>query len=77
MIAAVLSGGTFGDVTSPVSGMTAMSSGISGADHMTYVRAMSPYNMTAAVIAAGLFAVIPLLLVNKIKEFYISSFSYF
>ncbi len=59
VIAAVLSGGTFGDVTSPVSGMTAMSSGISGADHMTYVRAMSPYNMTAAVIAAGLFAVIP------------------
>src|SRR5699024_5166802 len=59
VIAAVLSGGTFGDVTSPVSGMTAMSSGISGADHMTYVRAMSPYNITAAAVAAILFAVIP------------------
>jgi len=59
VIVAVLSGGTFGDVTSPVSGMTAMSSGISGANHMTYGRAMSPYNITAAAAAASLFTVIP------------------
>jgi tetracycline resistance efflux pump len=60
--AAVLSGGTFGDVTSPVSGMTAMSAGAAEADHMKYVRAMTPYNMTAAVMAAGLFAVVPFFL---------------
>ena len=60
-IAAVLSGGTFGDVTSPVSGMTAMSSGITEADHMRYIKAMTPYNMTAAALAAVLFLSIPML----------------
>jgi tetracycline resistance efflux pump len=60
--AAVLSGGTFGDVTSPVSGMTAMSAGIAEADHMKYVKAMTPYNMTAGVVAAGLFLGVPFLL---------------
>ncbi len=55
VIAAVFSGGTFGDVTSPVSGMTAMSAGIANADHMKYVRAMTPYNMTAAALSAILF----------------------
>lgn len=54
-VAAVLSGGTFGDVTSPVSGMTAMSAGAAGADHMKYVKAMTPYNILAATLAAGLF----------------------
>ncbi|UOQ93986.1 Na+/H+ antiporter NhaC family protein [Halobacillus shinanisalinarum] len=58
-VAAVLSGGTFGDVTSPVSGMTAMSAGAAGADHMKYVRAMTPYNLIAASLAAGLFFVVP------------------
>ncbi|WP_256464158.1 Na+/H+ antiporter NhaC family protein [Halobacillus amylolyticus] len=58
-VAAVLSGGTFGDVTSPVSGMTAMSAGAAGADHMKYVRAMTPYNLIAASLAAGLFIVVP------------------
>lgn len=58
-VAAVLSGGTFGDVTSPVSGMTAMSAGTAQADHMGYVRAMTPYNILAATIAAGLFLFIP------------------
>ncbi|UYG98076.1 Na+/H+ antiporter NhaC family protein [Cytobacillus firmus] len=58
-VAAVLSGGTFGDVTSPVSGMTAMSAGTAEADHMRYVRAMTPYNILAAIIAAGLFLIIP------------------
>ncbi|MDC3418137.1 Na+/H+ antiporter NhaC family protein [Aquibacillus salsiterrae] len=58
-VAAVLSGGTFGDVTSPVSGMTAMSAGAAQADHMSYVRAMTPYNLLAASIAAGLFLIVP------------------
>jgi tetracycline resistance efflux pump len=57
--AAVFSGGTFGDVTSPVSGMTAMSAGVAETDHMKYVRAMTPYNITAAALAAGLFLVVP------------------
>lgn len=60
--AAVFSGGTFGDVTSPVSGMTAMSAGAAGADHMGYVRAMTPYNILAALIAAGLFLIVPLMM---------------
>lgn len=59
VIAAIFSGGTFGDVTSPVSGMTAMSAGIAGADHMTYIKAMTPYNVAASVIAAALFLVVP------------------
>ncbi|RBW70182.1 Na+/H+ antiporter NhaC family protein [Bacillus taeanensis] len=59
VIAAVLSGGTFDDVTSPVSGMTAMSAGIAEADHMKYVKAMSPYNFAAASLAAVLFLAVP------------------
>lgn len=61
VIAGVLSGGTFGDVTSPVSGMTAMSAGIAEADHMKYVKAMSPYNLGAGVLAAGAFFLVPVL----------------
>ncbi|MBP1949964.1 Na+/H+ antiporter NhaC family protein [Virgibacillus litoralis] len=61
IVAAVLSGGTFGDVTSPVSGMTAMSAGIAEADHMKYVKAMSPYNLGAGVLAASAFFLVPIL----------------
>jgi Na+/H+ antiporter NhaC len=60
VVAAVFSGGIFGDVTSPVSGMTAMSAGITNADHMKYVRAMTPYNMTAAALSAVLFLAVSL-----------------
>lgn len=60
--AAVFSGGTFGDVTSPLSGMGAMSSGIAEVEHMDYIRAMTPYNLTAGVLAAGLFLAVPLVL---------------
>lgn len=59
--AAVFSGGTFGDVTSPLSGMAAMSSGIAEVEHMDYVRAMTPYNLTAAIVSAGLFLLVPLM----------------
>ncbi|MFD2216549.1 Na+/H+ antiporter NhaC family protein [Metabacillus endolithicus] len=58
-VACCFSGGTFGDVTSPVSGMTAMSAGDAQAEHMKYVRAMTPYNILAAGLAAGLFLIIP------------------
>jgi len=61
VIAAVLSGGTFGDVTSPVSGMTAMSAGITEADHMKYVKVMSPYNLGAGVLAALAFLTVPMI----------------
>jgi Na+/H+ antiporter NhaC len=37
-VAAVITGGTFGDVTSPVAGMTNMSSNIAHADHAKYLK---------------------------------------
>ena len=54
-VAAVITGGTFGDVTSPVAGMTNMASNATGADHMKYLRYANPYNFTALVLAAILF----------------------
>ena len=57
VIAAVITGGTFGDVTSPVAGMTNMSSRIAHADHAKYVRYAVPYNFGAAGIAAILYVV--------------------
>ena len=57
-VAAVITGGTFGDVTSPVAGMTNMASNVSHADHMKYLKYASPYNFTALVLAAMLFLVV-------------------
>ncbi len=59
-IGAVFAGGTFGDVTSPLSGMTVMAAGAAEADHMEYVEAQMPYNLTAFFIAALLFLVVPI-----------------
>ena len=56
-VAAVITGGTFGDVTSPVAGMTNMASNAAGADHMKYLKYASPYNFTAWAAAAALFLV--------------------
>jgi tetracycline resistance efflux pump len=56
-VAAVITGGTFGDVTSPVAGMTNMSSNIAHADHAKYLKYASPYNFIAAGLAAVLFLV--------------------
>ncbi len=56
-VAAVITGGTFGDVTSPVAGMTNMSSHIAHADHAKYLRYAAPYNFGAAGIAAILYLV--------------------
>lgn len=56
-VAAVITGGTFGDVTSPVAGMTSMSSNVAHADHAKYLRYAAPYNFAAAGIAAALFVV--------------------
>ena len=55
--AAIITGGTFGDVTSPVAGMTNMASNIAHADHAKYLKYANPYNFTAAGIAAVLFLV--------------------
>lgn len=54
-VAAVITGGTFGDTTSPVAGMTNMASNVSRADHMKYLKYASPYNFSALVAAAILF----------------------
>lgn len=56
-VAAVFSGGTFGDITSPIAGMVNMSSNVFRADHMKYVRYASPYNFVSVGIAAVLFLV--------------------
>ncbi|MEO7265576.1 MAG: Na+/H+ antiporter NhaC family protein [Ferruginibacter sp.] len=57
-VAAIITGGTFGDVTSPVAGMTNMSSNIAQADHGKYLKYASPYNFIAAGIAAILFLIV-------------------
>ena len=56
-VAAVITGGTFGDVTSPVAGMTNMAASASGADHMKYLKYATPYNFMALVLAAILFLI--------------------
>lgn len=56
-VAAVITGGTFGDVTSPVAGMTNMSSNIAHADHAAYLKYAIPYNFIAAGIATVLFII--------------------
>jgi tetracycline resistance efflux pump len=61
-VAAVITGGTFGDVTSPVAGMTNMASNVAHADHSQYLRYAAPYNFAAAGIAAVLYVVAGLLL---------------
>jgi tetracycline resistance efflux pump len=55
--AAIITGGTFGDVTSPVAGMTNMSSNIAHADHAKYLKYTNPYNFIAAGIATVLFLI--------------------
>lgn len=55
--AAVISGGSYGDVTSPVSGMTNMAANITHADHAKYVKRAFFYNTIAATVAAVLFLV--------------------
>lgn len=56
-VAAVITGGTFGDVTSPVAGMTNMASNAVDADQVKYLKYANPYNFTALVLAAILFLI--------------------
>ena len=56
-VAAVITGGTFGDVTSPVAGMTNMAANAVGADQVKYLKYASPYNFAALALAAILFLI--------------------
>ena len=51
VLAAVLSGGIFGDHASPISDTTIMSSMSSGSDHVDHVRTQMPYAIVVAVVA--------------------------
>jgi len=51
LLAAVLSGGVFGDHCSPISDTTAVSSLASGCDILEHVRTQLPYALTAGVLA--------------------------
>ncbi|WP_160153195.1 Na+/H+ antiporter NhaC family protein [Microbulbifer sp. ALW1] len=51
-VAAVLSGGIFGDHSSPISDTTIVSSLAAGTEHIEHVRTQLPYAMRAGVISA-------------------------
>jgi tetracycline resistance efflux pump len=55
-LAAVLSGGIFGDHSSPISDTTIISSMAAATDHIDHVRTQLPYAMLAAAVAAVAFA---------------------
>ena len=57
VIAAVLSGGVFGDHCSPISDTTIISSMASAADHIDHVRTQLPYALAAAAAAFLLFLI--------------------
>ena len=56
-IAAVLSGGLFGDHASPISDTTILASMGSGCDHLSHVRTQLPYALMPAVISTIAFYV--------------------
>lgn len=83
-IAAVLSGGLFGDHCSPISDTTIMSSMAAGCDHVEHVRTQLPYALTAAVgsfigylvagFMGGVWAVtLPIAIVATIVIYFIAS----
>jgi len=57
VIAAVISGGIFGDHSSPISDTTIISSMASGCDHIEHVRTQIPYALIGGVLAAIAFLV--------------------
>lgn len=61
-VAAVLSGGIFGDHCSPISDTTIIASLASGTDHIEHVRTQLPYALIAGGIAAVGFALIGVVL---------------
>lgn len=59
-IAAVFSGGVFGDHCSPISDTTILSSAGSSSDHIDHVRTQIPYALTAAGVSAVAFLLVGL-----------------
>jgi Na+/H+ antiporter NhaC len=57
-VAASLSGGVFGDHSSPISDTTIISSMAAATDHIDHVRTQLPYALLAAVAAAFAFAIL-------------------
>jgi Na+/H+ antiporter NhaC len=60
-IAAVLSGGVFGDHSSPISDTTIISSMASASDHVDHVKTQLPYALLAGGLSALLFLIFGLL----------------
>jgi tetracycline resistance efflux pump len=56
-LAAALSGGIFGDHSSPISDTTIIASMASATDHIDHVRTQLPYALTAGAVAVTAFAV--------------------
>ena len=61
-VAAALSGGVFGDHTSPISDTTIISSMAAATDHIDHVRTQLPYALLAAALALMAFAIVGLLM---------------
>jgi Na+/H+ antiporter NhaC len=57
VVAAVLSGGVFGDHCSPISDTTIISSMASGSDHIAHVQTQMPYALIAGGVSAVFFAI--------------------
>ncbi len=60
-IAAVMSGGVFGDHCSPISDTTILASMASASDHIDHVRTQLPYSLLAGAITALLYLLIGVL----------------
>jgi len=57
VIAAVISGGIFGDHASPISDTTIISSIAAGCDHVEHVRTQLPYALIGGALAALAFLI--------------------
>jgi tetracycline resistance efflux pump len=57
VLASVLSGGVFGDHSSPISDTTIVSSMASACDHIDHVKTQLPYALTAASLALVFFII--------------------
>lgn len=62
VIAAVISGGVFGDHCSPISDTTIISSMAADCDHIEHVRTQLPYAMLSGIISLVLFMIFGILL---------------
>lgn len=60
-VAAIVSGGVFGDHCSPISDTTLIASMASASDHMDHVNTQLPYAMVAGTVAAVMFLVVGLI----------------